>query len=92
MSIPPSSTSTPTQIASASNTPPLLLAQANICVKTNRTFRERKDQVEQLRKRCTVATLERGVVDQWDDGVKRGVAVWVDDIEVSWRCLRVSTC
>jgi hypothetical protein len=81
---------TPTQVASSSTTPPLLLAQANICIKTNRTFRERRDEVEQLQKRCTAASLEKGVVDGWSDEVKRGVSGWVDDIEVSWRCLRVS--
>jgi hypothetical protein len=92
--IPPNSNpltcSTPTQVASSSTTPPLLLAQANICIKTNRTFRERRDEVEQLQKRCTAASLEKGVVDGWSDEVKRGVNGWVDDIEVSWRCLRVS--
>lgn len=92
--IPPNSNpltcSTPTQIASSSTTPPLLLAQANICIKTNRTFRERRDEVEQLQKRCTAASLEKGVVDGWSDEMKRGVSGWVNDIEVSWRCLRVS--
>ena len=90
MSSPNSITSTPTRIASASTTPPLLLAQANICIKTNRTFRERLGEVEQLQKRCKEAALNKGDVDGWDEETRQGVTSWIDDVEVPWRCLRVS--
>jgi hypothetical protein len=90
MSLSSNNPSTPTRIASASTTPPLLLAQANICIKTNRTFRERLAEVEHLQKRCKEAASDKGDVDGWDEGTRRGVESWIDDIEVPWRCLRVS--
>lgn len=34
--------------------------------------------------------LNKGDGDAWDEGMRKGVEDWIDDIEVPWRCLRVS--
>lgn len=86
----PDSFVTPSEIASSSQTPPLLKAQADICVKTNGVFRDRQPDIVKLQHRLEEDVKTRANDESWDETKKELVHGWLQDVEVSWRFLRVS--